>query len=204
MIEIDEMKLVERFNNGDLEAFNQLYERYQTVIKKISRRYFGPSIEQEDLWQEASVGLYLAVKKYNPSKGYLSHYIRLHIHSRLKNQVKAAKRKKHQVLNNAVSYNNFVEPGETMTYEDIISSDVSTPEESLLMNEATCERYMTYRTFVSKCSEQERIVLRYYLHGWRNKQISHSTGFSEKSVDNSLTRIKEKIKKFNDLELKVV
>ena len=44
-------------------------------------------------------------------------------------------------------------------------------------------------------SEKELQVLKYYLKGYTYKEISNILGTSEKSIDNSLSRIKSKLKK---------
>lgn len=52
---MDEVELVQRSQQGDLEAFNKLVEKYQKEIYNLSFRMLGSVPEAEDASQEAFV-----------------------------------------------------------------------------------------------------------------------------------------------------
>ena len=53
---------------------------------------------------------------------------------------------------------------------------------------------------IKEClSKKEFEVLKFYLQGYSYKEIAEILKISEKSIDNSLTRIKSKLKTLNSL-----
>ncbi len=66
-----EVELAVRFRNGgDLEAAHQLVVSNLRFVVKIAHEYRGYSLKLLDLVQEGNIGLMMAVKKFDPGKGY--------------------------------------------------------------------------------------------------------------------------------------
>jgi len=66
-----EVELAERYRlTGDLKAAYQLVVVNLCFVVKISHEYRGYSLKLLDLVQEGNIGLMMAVKKFDPGKGY--------------------------------------------------------------------------------------------------------------------------------------
>ncbi|MEO0459644.1 MAG: RNA polymerase sigma factor RpoH [Myxococcota bacterium] len=67
----DEMELANRYrDSGDLQAAHKLVVSNLRFVVKISHEYRGYGFKLLDLVQEGNIGLMMAVKKFDPDKGY--------------------------------------------------------------------------------------------------------------------------------------
>lgn len=66
-----EVKLAEQYRStGDLKAAHKLVVANLRFVVKISHEYRGYGLKLLDLVQEGNIGLMMAVKKFDPDKGY--------------------------------------------------------------------------------------------------------------------------------------
>ncbi len=66
----EEYILAVKAKEGDLSARNKLIESNLRFVVKIAKQFQGRGIPLEDLIQEGSVGLTVAIDKFEPQKGY--------------------------------------------------------------------------------------------------------------------------------------
>src|SRR5437868_2852979 len=67
----EEVALAERYRkHGDLDAAHQLVVSNLRFVVKVAHEYRGYSLKLLDLVQEGNIGLMMAVKKFDPGKGY--------------------------------------------------------------------------------------------------------------------------------------
>jgi RNA polymerase sigma-70 factor (ECF subfamily) len=59
-----ERKIIERCQNGDLDAFNQLVHKYERPLFNFSRRLTGNDEDASDIAQEAFVRAYSAIRSF--------------------------------------------------------------------------------------------------------------------------------------------
>lgn len=179
---------------GIQESFTALLIEYRPYLIKQSQRYFAPGMDQEDLFQEASLGLYKAVCNYDETKGEFMPFSYMTIKSHLMNVIKAALRKKHTLLNDACSLEKPLYNESQVILYDVIASPTLTPERLLLLTEDKHEWIILYRLVLERCSKKEKIILHNFLKGISYNDISVHLGITEKSVDNALYRIRKKFK----------
>jgi RNA polymerase sigma-32 factor len=75
-------------DTGSLEAAKELVLSHLRLVVKIAREHSGYGLQQEDLIQEGNVGLMLAVKKFDPSRGVrLAAYAAIWIRSEIQEYV---------------------------------------------------------------------------------------------------------------------
>lgn len=60
-------QLVARAKDGDDLAFAALAHRYQRLTQHYARKRYGPGLQQQDLDQEAVIGLWVAVRSFDPA-----------------------------------------------------------------------------------------------------------------------------------------
>jgi RNA polymerase sigma-32 factor len=66
-----EVELAEKYRKGgDLKAAHQLVVANLRFVVKVSHEYRGYGLKLLDLVQEGNIGLMMAVKKFDPAKGY--------------------------------------------------------------------------------------------------------------------------------------
>ena len=82
----------------------QRYERNVGLAASIATGYFIRGGDEDDVHQEARIGLWIACRKFDPAKGRFAPFAAFVIHRRLQALVLAAKRLKHGPLNESVRY----------------------------------------------------------------------------------------------------
>ena len=110
-------ELICLINNGNIEAFNFLLERYKELVNIKISKYFIIGAEREDIFQEGVIGLYKAVKSYDAEKqNSFKSFANMCIERQLITALKTSNRQKNIPLNSAFSLN-------TAAYEE--NDDVS-------------------------------------------------------------------------------
>lgn len=183
-----------KIKNGDENAEIELISRYKDLVVKISRCYFIAGGDIEDIIQEGMIGLYKAIKNYNFKKETsFKTFAVMCIKHQIQTAIKSSNANKNKALSSAVSFQDFSETGNSDGFEylpvDLIIEH--SPEDEAIDNE---EYEQLKAKIKDTLSPLEYKVLTYYLQGYAYKEISSTLGVTEKSIDNSLSRIKSKLK----------
>lgn len=89
-------QLAQKAKGGDTDALAQLISHFLPVIKAKSGRYSLVGLEQDDFIQEGLIGLFNAVKNYDPARGAsFDTYARRCIHSGMVECLSASLAQKH-------------------------------------------------------------------------------------------------------------
>ena len=191
---ISDEELIKKTKNGEESAENLLFSRYKDLVVKIARGYFIVGGDLEDLVQEGMIGLYKAVKNFSDEKeASFKTFAVLCIKHQIQTAIKAANTNKNKPLSSAVSFQSFTENG-TSENLDFLPIDLvldSTQEEKMIDK----ENFKNLNEKIkSHLSPLEFKVLKLYLQGYSYKEISASLNVTSKSIDNSLSRIKSKLR----------
>ena len=65
---IKDEELISRFENGESEILDYLMEKYKNMVRKKARTMFLIGGENDDLIQEGMIGLFKAVRDYQPDR----------------------------------------------------------------------------------------------------------------------------------------
>lgn len=173
-----------------------LIESYTSTIRAICRKYYLVGGSEEDLFQEGMIGLFQACKNFKSEDGYNSDkfksFAKLCIKRQIFDAIKHANKKNNQPLNNYVpivktnSMHQEYEREELLLIEDEYS-----PEDLFLDKEEHDEKIQLCKNKLSKFENQ---VLDLYLAGERQSQIAEILGKDVKSIDNTIQRIKNKLR----------
>ena len=190
---IDDETLASKANLGDEKAENEILERYKGLVVKIARSYFILGGEMEDIVQEGMIGLYKALKGYDKKKkASFKTFATMCIKHQIQSAIKVANAKKNSPLSNSVSLQSFSENSDDEDFLPVSLIFQISPDEKVINK----ENYQNLLENIKKMlSDKEFQVLKYYLKGYTYKEISNILETSEKSIDNSLSRIKSKLKK---------
>lgn len=184
-------QLVALSQNGDHQATNELLERYKPMVRRKANTLFLMGADAEDLIQEGMIGLFLALREYNPDReASFRTYANICIAGQMNHAIAAASRDKHKPLNGAVSLDVEQNDGEGNTLENLlINMDERDPENLYIDQENVTDLMGKIK---NSLSELEWQVFCMYVNGDNYKNIAEKLGKSDKSIDNALNRIKNK------------
>ncbi len=186
-------ELVMLAKKGNKKAISILINKYKNFVRARSKFYFIIGADKEDIVQEGLIGLYKAIRDYNPDKKTsFRAFAELCIMRQIITAIKTATRQKHTPLNSYISLNKpiFEENGERVLSDVIVSTRNVNPEEIYITLELTKDIKEKMKKYLSSL---EAKVLSEYLRGLSYHEVAKSIGKHIKSVDNALQRIKRKI-----------
>ncbi len=165
----------------DKPATDALLRRYVGLVRCCARQYFLVGGETEDLLQEGMIGLYEAIREYDPEhEGGKSfkNFAHLCISRRILDAVKTLYSKKNNLLHS-------VQPLDVKMVETGLS-----PEDLLILEDEKRE----FRQKMSRVlSDFEFKIMTRYMDGLTSAEICEETGKPYKSVDNAIQRSKKKL-----------
>ncbi len=186
-------ELLHKIKNGDETAENELFDRYKDLVVKISRGYFLVGGDLEDLVQEGMFGLFKAIKAYSPHKeASFKTFAILCIKRQIQTAIRKSTSAKNKPLSTAVSLQSFSQnENESLDFLPIELVLETTPAEKVIDK----ENFEDIQNIIKKnLSQKEISVLKLYLQGFSYKEISTTLNLSQKSIDNCLFRIKNKLR----------
>lgn len=195
---IDEEIVVEA-KAGNNRAQEYLISKYENFVKAKAKSYFLIGADKEDIYQEGMIGLYKAIRDFNPEKlTSFKAFAELCVTRQIITAIKTATRQKHIPLNTYVSLNKPIYEEESeRTLLDVLSGiKISDPEELMISKEQ-----MDYieEKIEQVLSGLELEVLTSYLDGKSYQEIACDLERHSKSIDNALQRVKRKLEKCLDL-----
>ncbi len=185
------MKLIDKETKTE-----ELLEEYKDLVKAKAGLYFMLGADKEDIVQEGMIGLYKAIQNYDDSKdASFKTFADLCISRQIITAIKAANRKKYSPLNKAVSLDkNVSDDSNSPTLgESLVSGSDTNPETIAILNEMV---ELLLAPDAKILSEFERKVLSLLINGEDYQSIAKSLGKTPKQIDNTIQRIRAKLKKF--------
>ena len=189
-------ELVELAQKGDGEALPFLLDKYKNFVRARARSYFLIGADHEDIVQEGMIGLYKAIRDYNPDKlTTFRAFAELCVKRQIITAIKTATRQKHVPLNTYISLNKPVYDEESeRTLVDVLYADTVSNTEEICIHQ---EEFSAIEKKLGEIlSPLERRVLRCYLEGKSYQEISGVLNRPVKSIDNALQRVKRKVEKY--------
>ena len=187
-------ELAQAAQAGDDDAEAALLTRYRPFVRSKARSYFLIGGDDQDVVQEGMIGLFKAIRDYDPNQQMsFRGFAELCITRQLISAVKSATRYKHGPLNSYVSFSRSV--GEDDEGERVLADVLpATPQSDPAEHVTSAERVRDLQAYVDEAlSDLEVEVLRMYVDGRSYVEIADTLRRRTKSVDNALQRIKRKI-----------
>ncbi|MBQ6385700.1 MAG: sigma-70 family RNA polymerase sigma factor [Lachnospiraceae bacterium] len=176
-------ELIALSHAGREGAADLLLVRYKPLVLKLSRTRFLAGGDRDDLIQEGMIGLYKAIRDYDPERETkFMTFAALCIDRQILRAIEASQREKNRALNDSV----LLGDGEI---EAGLSEAQESPENIVLLRERTDERLARLRDVLSRLEKQ---VLALYLEGLDYREIAERLGRTPKQTDNALQRIRRK------------
>lgn len=179
---------------GDDACLAELLTKYRAFARVKARSYFLVGADREDVVQEGMIGLYKAIRDFNPDmQTSFRSFAELCVTRQIITAIKAAARQKHGPLNNYVSYDRSVggdDEGGRVLSDVIATVAISDPADLVI----SAERIRALQAHVDEVlSDLETEVLRLYVEGKTYEEIAERLQRQVKSIDNALQRIKRKL-----------
>ena len=189
----DDEFLFDMISESNEEVRNSLYEKYEPLIKFIVKKYTATAahygLDYNDLIQEANVGFADALNSYDEKKdASLKTFISLCINRKLINAIRKVQTNKNQMeltnLSLDYDYNK-----EGLPLIDVIGDVNADP--LLKFSEKENEKSLISK-IEKELSTSEYEVFKLLLKGLNYKEISKILEKSEKQIDNTIQRIRNK------------
>ena len=186
-------ELVALAQSGDCEAMNSLLTKYKNLVNKISRSYYLLGGDIEDIVQEGMIGLYQAIISFKTGKhASFKTFAYICVKHQIQAAVKKASSEKNKILSSALHLWEQDDDDESFDskIEAIVPSSLPTPDDRAIESENLRELQQKIKQTLSPLEVK---VLSLYLKGYSYKEISQKGDMNSKSIDNALTRIKNKL-----------
>lgn len=188
--ECKDEELIERLRDGEREISDYLMEKYKDFVRRRANAMYLIGGEKDDLIQEGMIGLFKAVRDYQPDReSSFQTFAGICVDRQIYSAVQGSNRQKHLPLNSYVSLS-------AEDDENAIGEQWADNPESIVIDR---ENVRILEEEIKKMlSPLENEVLAYYLDGYTYTQIGEIMGKSPKSMDNALQRIRTKIRSFRE------
>lgn len=182
---VEDEELIDMLRQGETSVMEYIMDKYKNLVRSKAKSMYILGGDKDDLIQEGMIGLFKAIRDYDPENGTpFAAFAKLCVERQLYTAIEAAGRMKNAPLNAYIS--------------------LSEEEEHLMdggIEDAVIEKTSYQQLYEKVCtllSAMENVVLELYLEGKDYTEIAQILGKSDKSIDNALQRIKSKIRKISD------
>lgn len=175
---IEDIEVLKKAKSGDDVATDKILGDYKHVVTAIARRFYLMGGDRDDLIQEGMIGLFKAINSFDLSKNVpFKNYASRIIEREMISAIRRENTNNNQILDESL---------------DIIDnlSDGESPEREYLSEENIQEFTKEMKKVLSPF---EIDVVNLYLKGYTYIDIAKMLDKSNKSIDNALFRIKNKL-----------
>jgi RNA polymerase sporulation-specific sigma factor len=189
-----DLALVRAAQTGDQRASCELVKRYRGLIRCKARSYYLIGADRDDIIQEGMIGLYKAIRDYDPARQASFHsFAELCVTRQIITAVKSSTRRKHAPLNGYVSLSRSTsvdDDGERLLSDILAAKEVCDPAEIVI---GAWETDFIRTGVAESLSPFEADVLHLYTNGKSYQDIADKLDRHTKAVDNALQRVKRKM-----------
>ncbi len=194
----DEQLILQIHDGGDVDIIDHIMNKYKDMVRKKAASMYILGADRDDLIQEGMIGLFKAVRDYDPGRdASFSTFADLCVSRQMYSAIKSLSRKKHAPLNSYISIYASREDAEQeaeVSLEDILESDSNLIPEQYVIDQENLKALE--QNIEKELSDLERQVLDLYITGMSVRNIAKVLGRDEKSTDNAMQRVRTKLKKY--------
>lgn len=195
--DINDNQLISMLHESSDDAKDILFEKYKYIIdiemKKYSRMARTLGYDLNDLYQDALLGFSDALVSYRDDRhAALPSFITLCVDRKLQVSIKKAGRLKNKLLNESLSLEHVYESYASPLMDLLSDNNENDPLENILKEEKLQELVDSIKTSLS---DAEYEVYSLMINGLKYDEIATLLNKNLKQVDNTIQRVKNKIKK---------
>ena len=190
--DFNDYELLSYIAEGNEDANNIIIKKYEPLINKIATKMLpfckNNGLEKSDLIQEGMIGLNHAIERYQEKEDVLFYtYAKKCIERKIISVVISSNRNKNKILNESISYDD-----DENLLLNFIKSQTPSPEEEVLNLELEERIIIKIKSNLTDLEEQ---VFSLLISGFKYREIATILDKDNKSIDNTIQRIKTKIRK---------
>ena len=184
--DVSDEELIIRLRAGETNIEDYLMEKYKGMVKQKARAMFLIGGDTDDLIQEGMIGLFKAVRDYQPDRETsFQSFANMCIDRQIYSAIKSSNRQKHQPLNTYISLSD-------REMEENLRDSCTEHDNPIVIDQETTRDLQ--KKISDYLSPLENKVLDLYLKGEGYVEIGKTLNKSPKSIDNALQRIRSKIR----------
>lgn len=183
-------------NNVNPTDIVKIVQKYSRYVSLLSKKYFIVGGTREDLFEEGVIGILEACKSYNGESLFedrFDPFVKLCIKRQILDAIKKSNAQKNKALNESIPFVTYDDEGDEHSMLEMFADRNSSndPLDLFIDKEKVNER-------LAKCNKRlsdfEKQVLELYLSGAKQSEIAKNLDKNVKTIDNTLQRIKSKLK----------
>lgn len=191
---LDDEELLVRYMDGETDVADFLMEKYKYLVRLQAGNMFLLGADHEDLLQEGMIGLFKAIRDYEPGKeASFATFARLCISRQIFTAIEASNRHKHAPLNSYLSLSEQESEQGKEARERLAKMTAIESPETLMIDRENMEQLE--ERLREELSRFELQVLNLYYIGMSTREIAELLNRTEKATDNALQRLKNKLRK---------
>ena len=189
-------ELINMVRENSEDAKDILFNKYSYIIDIEVKKYLYSAsnlgYDYNDLYQDAMIGFVDAINSYREDKkASLPSFITICVDRKLQVSITKAGRLKNKMLNESLSLDHNYNESTTPLKDMISDNSKNDPLENILKE----ENFHELKESIEKTlSQNEYEIFELMIKGIKYNEIASITGKSLKQVDNTMQRIKSKIK----------
>ena len=190
--DFNDYELINYIAEGNEDASNILLKKYEPLITREAIKLLplctNLGYELNDLVQEGLIGLNHAIERYHEQSDVLFYTYALKcIKRKMLSTIVTANRNKNRILNESISYDD-----EDNMLIKIIKDNSPNPEELIINHDNNQELINKIKDSLTDFEDE---VFDLLIAGFKYDEIAKILEKDKKSIDNTIQRIKSKIKK---------
>lgn len=192
-VERSDCELLELVKSGNKAAENEMIKRYLKFAVSRSGSYYIPGADNDDIVQEALIGLMEAVRRFDPEKKVpFSSFAAVCISRRIISALRNAARIKHNPLNSYISLScSYTDKDKGLLISQAYSLQNSFDPAEIVINRESLDGIGC--KIDKALSSFEKKVFMCFLKKMSYREIAIATESNEKAIDNALTRCRKKL-----------
>lgn len=194
---ISDAELIYMLHQKSECSLNILIGYYRRLIWKRAHEAMADhsleGVEVEDFFQDGFIGFYQALYAFRPDMDVgLAYYIDLCVGSAIKTSLRKYRTMSYRMINSKNSLDLYISEDESLTLMDTISSDEfnNCPANMAIYEEVNQCRM----DFVLTLPQIQQDTFEFHELGFSYKEIGDMLGISAKDVDNTIQKIRRKVK----------
>ncbi len=191
-------ELITRLRDGESDVTDYIMNKYKNMVRTKAASMYILGADRDDLIQEGMIGLFKAIRDYDSGRdASFKTFADLCVSRQMYTAIQASNRKKHAPLNSYISLYAKMDNAEDdieFSLDQVLEDMNDMDPESMMIDK---EKTRDIEEFIENgLSDFEQAVLELHLTGMSYTEIARVLGRDEKSTDNALQRLKNKIRKY--------
>lgn len=181
--------LIKNYHDNDYEAQKTLLKKYERLIwyliYQIKDRHKTIDLDLDDLYQEGLIALHDAIMSYNLEMNVPLYCLaKVCISRKINTFIKKYARNIYQGSFLLVSLDSMINDDERFCLHEVIADS----------QQYDIEQRLAIEDYLSELTSNEVIIVKMRINGYKYQEIASKLAISVKDVDNSIQRIRKKIR----------